>query len=152
MSLQNFLGNSSEIAIVDFLAECNPYSYTVSELSEFTGLSRTTVHNKLPGLILNRLVEVDGQAGHVKTYRLARNDFVGTLLTAVYQHSFMMADVDDEDIELEQIKSTIDRSPEYSENRYYNPATDGPLDGEESPGESCEPEAKPPAKEEPESA
>ncbi len=50
MSLQNFLGYSAEIAIVDFLAECNPCSYTISEISEFTGLSRTTVHNKLPGM------------------------------------------------------------------------------------------------------
>ncbi len=152
MSLQNFLGYSAEIAIIDFLAECDPNSYTISELSEFTGLSRTTVHNKLPGLIMNRLVEVDGQAGHVKTYRLARNDFVGTLITAVFQHSFMMADVDDEDKALEEIKTKIDVTPEYSENRYYNPATDGPLDGEESPGESGEPQAKSPAKEEPESA
>jgi hypothetical protein len=139
MALKNFLGYSAEIAIVDFLAECNQYSYTISELSEFTNLSRMTIHNKLPGMILNRLVEVDGQAGHVKTYRLARNDFVNTLITASYQHSFMMADVDDEDKAIEEIKSTIDRQPEYSENRYYNPATDGPLDGEPSNGDTCDP-------------
>ncbi|MGA9141479.1 MAG: helix-turn-helix domain-containing protein [Methanocella sp.] len=142
MSLQNFLGCSSEIAIVDFLAENNEYAYTISEISEFTGLSRTTVHHKLPMLIYNRLIEIDGQAGHVKTYRLARNDFMGTLITAVYQHSFMMADVDDEDKALEQIKTKIDRHPEYSENRYYNPATDGPLDAGPSSAEACEPAAR----------
>jgi hypothetical protein len=152
MSLQNFLGYSAEIAIVDFLAECDPWSYTISEISEFTGLSRTTVHNKLPGMILNRLVEVDGQAGHVKTYCLAKNDFVNMLITTSYKHSFMMADVDDEDKALEEIKTKIDVKPEYSENRYYNPATDCGVGREKSPGESCEPKAKPPAKEEPESA
>ncbi len=64
----------------------------------------------------------------------------------------MMADVDDEDKALEEIKTKIDVTPEYSENRYYNPATDGPLDGEESPDDSGEPQAKSPAKAEPESA
>jgi DNA-binding transcriptional regulator GbsR (MarR family) len=122
MSLQSFLGRSSEIAVIDFLAENNDFAYTISEISEFTGLSRPTVHNKLPMLIHNRLVEIDSQAGHVKTYRLARNEFVGTLMTAIYKHSFMMAEAE-EDIEaLEKISSEIDRKPEYSENRYYNPA------------------------------
>ena len=139
MALEDILGKSSEITIFDFLAFNSDNSYTISEISEFTSLSRTTVHSKLPMLILNKLVEIDGVAGHVKTYRLAHNDLVTSLVTAVFQHSFMMADVDDEDKALEQIKTKIDRQPEYSDNRYYNPATDGPLDGELSTGDTCEP-------------
>jgi hypothetical protein len=142
MSLRNFLGHSSEIAIVDFLAENNDFAYTISEISEFTGLSRTTVHKKLPGLILNRLVDIDDRAGHVKTYRLARNDFMTTLITAVYQHSFMMADIEDEDKALEGIKSGIDGEPEYSKNRYYNPARDGPFDDAQVSAGPCEPDAR----------
>ena len=120
MSLQSFLGRSSEIIIVDFLAENNNFAYTISEISEFTGLSRPTVHSKLPTLIHNRLVEIDSQAGHVKTYRLARNEFVGTLITAVYQHNFLMADGEADSEVLEKISAKIDRKPEYSKNRYYN--------------------------------
>ncbi|CAJ36385.1 helix-turn-helix domain-containing protein [Methanocella arvoryzae] len=125
MSLQSFLGRSSEITIVDFLAENNDFAYTISEISEFTGLSRPTVHSKLPMLIHNRLIEIDSQAGHVKTYRLARNEFVGTLITAVYQHSFLMADAEADSVALDKIGAEIDRKPEYSENRYYTPAERG---------------------------
>lgn len=124
--MRDIFESTSDIAIFDFLAENDGFSYTISEISEFTTLSRVTVHNKLPTLILKRLVEVDGIAGHVKTYRLAHNNLVTGLVTAVFQHSFMMADIDDEDKAIEEIKSTIDRQPEYSENRYYDPAIDGP--------------------------
>ena len=133
MAMRDIFESPSEIAIFDFLAANDGFSYTISEISEYTALSRATVHNKLPALILNRLVEIDGVAGHVKTYRLAHNELVTGLVTAVFQHSFMMADVEDEDRTLEEIKSSIDRQPDYSENRYYNPATDGPLDDSPSP-------------------
>ncbi|OPY29036.1 MAG: hypothetical protein A4E28_01123 [Methanocella sp. PtaU1.Bin125] len=139
MAMRDIFESPSAIAIFDFLAANDGFSYTISEISEFTALSRATVHNKLPALILNRLIEIDGVAGHVKTYRLAHNELVTGLVTAVFQHSFMMADIEDEGQALEQIKSSIGRQPEYSENRYYNPATDSPPGDSPSPAGIREP-------------
>lgn len=123
MALQDFLGKCSEVILIDFLAENAGFSYTISEISEQTGLSRTTVHTKLPDLIMNNIIEVDGEAGHVKTYRLANNGLVKKIMGVIYQHSLMQAEEPLEEEEaIEIIKSKIDEYPEYVESRYYKSA------------------------------
>lgn len=48
MALEDFLGETSEIKIIDFLADNMDQSYNQSEISANTGLSRTTVYQKIP--------------------------------------------------------------------------------------------------------
>lgn len=92
MALQDFLGETSEILIFDFLADNMDRSYNQSELSEFTGLSRTTVNQKIRDMVRNNLVVVDKEVGKFKTFKLARNDIVKFLIVASMAHSFMEAD------------------------------------------------------------
>jgi len=125
MSLQDFLGKCSEILIIDFLAENIGFSYTISEISEQTGLSRTTIHAKLPELIMNNIVEVDGEAGPVKTYKLADNNLVNKIMEVIYLHSFMQAGEPLEEGEaIDIIKKKMDENPEYAESRYYKSMCD----------------------------
>lgn len=56
MALSDFLGNTSELRIVDFLAENLDIEYNPTELSEHIGMSRVTLYEKLPKLIHNKIV------------------------------------------------------------------------------------------------
>ncbi len=56
----------------------------------------------------------------------------------------MMADVDDEDMALEQIKPTIDRSPEYSEEPLLQPGDGRPPRRRRIPGRSLRAGSKAP--------
>ncbi len=92
MSLQDFLGHTSNIIIIDFLAENPSEEYNQTEISECTGLSRTTIHQKLPELILNKIIEISDENAGIKKFRLKENDIVNYLIRAVLAHSFAMAE------------------------------------------------------------
>jgi len=128
MALQDFLGKCSEIIIIDFLAENIGFSYTISEISEQTNLSRTTIHAKLPELIMNNIVEIGEEAGHVKTYRLANNDLAKKVMGVIYQHSIMQAEEPLEEEEaIELIKTKVEEYPEYVESRFYKSSESEPV-------------------------
>lgn len=112
MALEDFLGDTSEIKIIDFLADNMDRSYNQTEISENTGLSRTTVNQKIPGLIQNNIVIVDREVGKFKTFRLADNDIVKFLISASLAHSFKQAENPMSDEELrEQIKKQLGEYP-----------------------------------------
>lgn len=92
MALEDFLGETSEIKIVDFLAENNDNSYNQTEISEFTGLSRTTVNKKIPEMIQNNILEIKEEIGRLRTYQLADNEIVKMLIIASLKHSFRQAE------------------------------------------------------------
>lgn len=92
MALEDFLGQTSEIKVIDFLADNMDRSYNQTEISENTGLSRTTVNQKIPELIQNNIVVVDQEAGKFKTFKLADNDIVKFLVIASLAHSFKQAE------------------------------------------------------------
>lgn len=92
MSLQDFLGRTSDIVIIDFLAENPSEEYNQTEISECVGLSRTTIHEKLPELILNKIVEISDENARIKKFRLKDNKIVSYLIKAVLAHSFAMAE------------------------------------------------------------
>lgn len=91
MALKDFLGNTSEIAIVDFLAENLGEAYNQTEIAKGAGLSRPTVSQKISELAANELVEVAEEHGGFKTYQLKENDVVSALGGVVMAHSFEMA-------------------------------------------------------------
>jgi hypothetical protein len=92
MSLCDFLGNTSEIVILDFLMGNPESSYTIAEISQLTGLSRTTVYAKVPEMMANGLIEVDGEIRQVKTFKITDNAIIKNLFGAVFAHSFREAE------------------------------------------------------------
>ncbi len=92
MALEDFLGQTSEIKVIDFLAENMDRSYNQTEISENTGLSRTTVNQKIPELIQSNILVVDKAVGKFKTFKLADNDIVKYLVIASIAHSFKQAE------------------------------------------------------------
>lgn len=92
MALEDFLGETSEIKILDFLAENMDNSYNQTEISEFTGLSRTTVNKKISEMIHNNVLEIKEEIGQLRTYQLADNEIVKMLITASLKHSFKEAE------------------------------------------------------------
>lgn len=114
MSLQDFLGRTSSIEIIDFLAENPSEEYNQTEIGECVGLSRTTIHEKLPELILNKIVEISDESARIKKFRLKDNEIVSCLIKAVLAHSFAMAEEDKS--EQEQYKQLYDSiKPEIEE-------------------------------------
>lgn len=93
MALKDFLGETSEIKIIDFLAENNDTSYNQVEISEFTDLSITTVNKKIPEMIHNNILEIK-ETTDQRTYQLADNDIVKMLIIASLKHSFSRGDGD----------------------------------------------------------
>ena len=120
MALEDFLGDTSELKIIDFLAENMDNSYNQTEISEFTGLSRTTVNKKIPGMIHNEIIEIIEELGNLKTYQLTDNEIVKMLVSASLAHSFKQAE---NPLGEEESKETIRKmivSSSFSElNRFY---------------------------------
>ncbi len=126
MTLQDFLGHSSNLAIIDFLAENTGEEYNQTEISECTDLSRTTIHAKIPELILNKIVEISDEKGKIKKFRLRDNEIVNYLIKAALAHSFAMADgVGSEEEQYNQLYELIKPQNEepvevYSPNKILN--------------------------------
>jgi hypothetical protein len=119
MALEDFLGETSEIKIVDFLAENRDISYNQTQISEFTGLSRTTVNQKIPEMIQNNILEIKEELGMLKTYQLADNEIIKMLIAASLIHSFKQAENPLEDeVAIEEIRRKIGLAIE-EPNRFY---------------------------------
>lgn len=120
MSLQDFLGHTSNIVIIDFLAENPGEVYNQTEISKCTGLSRTTIHEKLTELILNKIVEISDEGAGIKRFRLKENDIVNYLIRTVLTHSFAMAEEEKSEQELyDQIYESIKPEIEEPINVYF---------------------------------
>lgn len=108
MALQDFLGHTSNLAIIDFLAENPDEEYNQTEISECTGLSRTTIHMKLPKLILNKIVEISDERARIKKFVLRDNEIVNFLIKAAFAHSFAMSEeVESEEEQYNQLYELI---------------------------------------------
>ena len=88
-----FLGGTPEIKIIDFLAENMDIDYNQTEISEFTGLSISTVNKKIPELIYNNIIEKKGRIGQTEVYQLADNEIVKNLISASLHFSFKQEEV-----------------------------------------------------------
>jgi DNA-binding transcriptional ArsR family regulator len=100
MSLENFLGKTSEIRIIDFLSKNSDINYNQSEISECTGLSRTTVNQKMPYLIYNGIVDIKDNLGNVNYYQLKDSKIVKGLIGAVFANSFFIAEHEGDSAEI----------------------------------------------------
>ncbi|MCQ6963692.1 winged helix-turn-helix domain-containing protein [Methanolobus chelungpuianus] len=105
MALEDFLGKTSEIKIIDFLSGNSDIAYNQSEISECTGVSRQTVNHKIPMLIYNGIIEIKEKKKNVSYYQLADNKIVKALIGSVFANSFFVAGYeDDEEDVIEDIR------------------------------------------------
>lgn len=92
MPLLDFLGCTPEIKIIDFLAENMDMAYNQTEISKCVGISRTIVNQKIPSLIYNNIIEIKNSKGNAKKYGLKENSLVDNIISAIYNHSFIMSE------------------------------------------------------------
>jgi predicted transcriptional regulator len=132
LALEDFLGITSEIKIIDFLADNMDCSYNQTEISECTGLSRTTVNQKMPELVQKNVVVIDREVGKFKTFRLADNDIVKYLTAAAMVHSLKDAEnpLSDEE-QLKLIKKQLGEHQTFEEQNEKSPGAtiQMPIDG-----------------------
>lgn len=88
MALEDFLGKTPEIKIIDFLIENMDIDYNQIEISKFTGLSKIIVNEKISQLIYNGIVEIKEELGMFETYKLTNNEITKYLICVSLAHSF----------------------------------------------------------------
>jgi DNA-binding transcriptional ArsR family regulator len=70
-AFRKVFGNSPMIKVIDFLlAERGLYDYTISDISENSGVSWTTLHRIFPQLLETGLIEQTRTIANAKLYRL----------------------------------------------------------------------------------
>jgi hypothetical protein len=114
MSLQDILGRTAEVRIIDFLSENFGNSYTQWEIFQLTGISRNVLYKKLPEMVEKNILKIDGEVGTHRTYRLADNGVVNKLIALIYEYNLMESEKPGEEI---STVTSEELTP--SENRYY---------------------------------
>lgn len=87
MSLSDFLGETIEIEVIDFLVINSENEYNISEIEKH--LKLTKLQNKINALIKNNIVIVIKNDKQLK-YKLADNRIVNNLIKSSFAHSFYM--------------------------------------------------------------
>ena len=122
--MQDFLGKTIEIRIIDFLAENKTFSYNQTEISNCLKISRTSVNQKLPELIFNGIVDVKETHGNVNSYQLANTGIVKKLIGTVFENSSFVSNYDEEENVVISQKKDIVGSISYSDEcRYFCDST-----------------------------
>ncbi len=83
-AFRRIFGDSPTIRVIDFLlAERGLYDYTLSEISENSGVSWTTLHRIFPKLAETGMVEQTRQIANAKLYRInEKNPVIQELVRA----------------------------------------------------------------------
>jgi hypothetical protein len=129
MALEDILGRTPEIRIIDFLATNFDNSYNQSEISDFTGLSRNILYKKLPEMAEKKILDVDNSVGRFKSYRLANNGIVNKLIAMDIEYNLMMSEPQENEKSIDKVEADGPESP--MENRYYRATEAG---GDIGPG------------------
>jgi hypothetical protein len=123
MALEDLLGKTAEIRIIDFLATNYDNSYNQSEISDFTGISRNILYKKLPEMVEKKILVVDNIVGRFKSYHLANNSIVNKLIAMDIEYNLMMSEPQKSGRSIDKVDIEGPESP--IENRYYQaPETD----------------------------
>jgi hypothetical protein len=95
MALQDFLGKTVAIQIIDFLAENPAFVYNQTEIAECVGISRQSVNAKLPELMYNGIIEIKDKHSNANYYQLAKNDIVRKLIGSVFENGLFVSEYED---------------------------------------------------------
>lgn len=120
MALQDFLGKTIEIKIIDLLAENRAFTYNQTEIAECAGISRQSVNSKLPELMFNGIIEIKEKCSNANYYQLTKNDMVKKLIGSVYENGLFISEYeDDEKTVVSKLKEIVGSIPCYEENECY---------------------------------
>jgi len=101
--LRNFLGDTPEIVIVDFLTQNRRYDFTIAELKRLIGVSRPTLLKAMRNLLRNKLVERTRTIGKAKFYALSDNSITMALTYASLAHTKLLSDGKERDYIIKHI-------------------------------------------------
>lgn len=86
MSLDQILGLSYEIKILDFLLMNKDLSYTIDELQDYTEIDTGIIEYLLPKLEYNGLIKVENNK-----IKVASNEITSALSKVVFENSCLIA-------------------------------------------------------------
>lgn len=86
MSLDQILGLSYEIKIIDFLLSNKDLSYTIDELQEYTDIDTGIIQYLLPKLEYNGLIKIENNE-----IKAASNEITSALIKVVFENSCLIA-------------------------------------------------------------
>lgn len=70
MTFTELFGSSPRVKLLDFLADHIDYDYTISEMNEFTAISRPTLYKVVEELVQDGLIVMTRTVGDSRFYRL----------------------------------------------------------------------------------
>lgn len=97
MALQDILGKTVAIQIIDFLAENPAFTYNQTEIAECVGISRQSVNSKLPELMYNGIIEIKERHSNANYYQLVKNEIVRNLIRAIYANGLFLSEYEDDE-------------------------------------------------------
>jgi DNA-binding transcriptional regulator GbsR (MarR family) len=93
--LEEFLGNTPEIKVLDFFLDAPVFDYSIPEIAAQIGLSEPSVAKAIVTLMQNHIVISRRSVGKARMYMLIKNDITRALLKACFAHTKIVADVED---------------------------------------------------------
>ncbi|MDV0446907.1 hypothetical protein MsAg5_07710 [Methanosarcinaceae archaeon Ag5] len=120
MALEDFLGKTTEIKIIDFLSQNAMSNYNQTEISSCLGISRTSVNQKLPELIFNGIVEIKEKKGNSNYYQLSSNNIVKKLIGSIFENVLFISEYEnDDEKEIDKIKNVVGGINDAEENECF---------------------------------
>src|SRR2546427_12524707 len=74
MTLTELFGDSPRVRLLDFLADHVDFDYTITQMSEFAGVSRPALYGLVERLAKEGLISMTRTAGDSRFYRLNLED------------------------------------------------------------------------------
>ena len=96
--LGDFLGDTPEIRLVDFLTQNMRFDYTLTELKGYTGLSKPTLLNAVRTLLRNKLLDETRTVGRAKFYALTDNEITRALTATSLAHTELLSEEKKEEV------------------------------------------------------
>lgn len=81
---ENIFGENNIIKVIDFLYMGKDLDFTLTHISNGTGLSRTAVRNAVEFLLNNKLVEISRKDSKSSYYRINKNSDKYKILESLY--------------------------------------------------------------------
>jgi DNA-binding MarR family transcriptional regulator len=95
MALEDFLGKTPEIKIIDFLSGNLDINYTSSQISEYTNLQIEDIEKIIPELIYNGIIEEKESKDDIIYYQIKNSKITQGLIGAVFANSMFIAEKPD---------------------------------------------------------
>ncbi len=94
---KEIFGDSPQAKILDFLGDHPNYDYSISDLAEYTGVSRPTLYKIIPEMVKKGLIIETRKVGKSKMYKLnTENEIVKVILKFDFELANTIAKLEEE--------------------------------------------------------